>query len=270
MSKFLIPVIVLTGLMAGAARAQWLETTIGVGSNPCALVYDSVNNKVYCANSGSASVTVIDGKSNQVVATVYVGDGPDALCYNPQDNKVYCANWNSADVTVIGGASDSVVKTIAVGSYPQALTCNPAQNRIYVANFSSNSISIIRDSALGVAERAPLVEHRLSLEAEPNPFSGRVRLQVMVSGDTIPNRSGSGHVPGLRVYDVNGKLVRTLWGQPPSFPRPQSRGETPGGSPLFLTWDGTDGAGRRVPPGVYVVRLTDDAESVNRKVMLLR
>ena len=106
---------------------------------------------------------------------------PCALCYNPQDNKVYCANSGSDDVTVIDGASDSVVKTIAVGMDPCALTCNPAQNRIYVANYWSNSISVIRDSALGVAERAPLAGHRLSLEAYPNPFRGQVRLRLRLT-----------------------------------------------------------------------------------------
>ena len=95
MSKFLIPAIVLAGLLAGAAQAQWLDTTLylGVGSGPCALVYDSVNNKVYCANNGSDNVTVIDGASNQVITTVAAGSCPCALCYNPQDNKVYCANY---------------------------------------------------------------------------------------------------------------------------------------------------------------------------------
>jgi len=60
---------------------------------------------------------------------------------------------------------------------------------------------------------------------------------------------------------VNGALVREL-----SEIRDSPQRE----SPRFLTWDGTDGIGRRLPTGVYVVRLTDGASSVNRKVMLLR
>ena len=66
---------------------------LGVGSVPCALVYDSVNNRSIARTTGSNNVTVIDGATNQVVATVAVGSNPEALCYNPQDNKVYCANW---------------------------------------------------------------------------------------------------------------------------------------------------------------------------------
>ena len=159
-------------------------------------------------------------------------------------------------MTVIDGASDSVLKTIAVGIEPWALTCNPVQNRVYVANYASNSISVIRDSALGVAERAPLTGRRLSLEAYPNPFSGQVRLRLSTRAGTeaCPYR------PELRIYDVNGALVRDL---------NPTRSLAPSLS-CSLLWDGTDGVGRRLPAGVYVVRLTDGANSVNRKVMLLR
>ncbi len=65
---------------------------MAAGDGPCALCYNPTNNKVYCANDGSDSVTVIDGATNSVIATVAVGDWPCALCYNPTDNKVYCAN----------------------------------------------------------------------------------------------------------------------------------------------------------------------------------
>ena len=297
MRRQLLGAAVLAGLLTGTAQAQWLDTTLylGVGLGPNALVYDSVSNKVYCANyagdnvtvidgatnqvittmragSGpyalcsnpqdnkvycanydSHSVTVIDGASNQVITTVAAGSGPCALCYNPQDNKVYCANPATNDVTVIGGASDSVVKTMPVGIGPCALTCNPAENRVYVANCKSNSISIIRDSALvGMQEHAPLAGYHLSLEAYPNPFSGLIRLRLTANGLR----------PEVRIYDVNGALVR-------SFPKSAVR-SSQFESPRFLTWDGTDGMGRRLPPGVYVVRLTDGASSVNRKVMLLR
>jgi YVTN family beta-propeller protein len=238
--------------------------TVATGAEPSALCYNPADNKVYCVNLARDSVAIIGGASNQVITTVAVGSQPGALCYNPRDDKVYCVNngtGGTSDVTVIGGASDSVVKTITVGLYPCALTCNPARDRVYVANFYSASVSIIGDSAAGgIQERAPLVGRCLSLEAEPNPFSGQTRLRFVVSGGTVPNRSGSGHAPGVRVYDVNGTLVRNL-------------NSTRSLAPLHacsLVWDGTDGSGRRLQAGVYVVRLTDGANSVNRKVMLLR
>jgi YVTN family beta-propeller protein len=46
-----------------------------------------VTNKVYVANSGSNSVTVIDGATNDTL-TVDAGDGPYAVAVNTVTNKV--------------------------------------------------------------------------------------------------------------------------------------------------------------------------------------
>ncbi len=129
-------------------NAQWLETTIGVGDGPRALVYNPTNNKVYCANYGSnpnydSTVTVIDGATNAVITTITVGDGPRALVYNPTNNKVYCANLLSDNVTVIEGATNAVITTIAVGSYPRALVYNPTHNKVYCANSESDNVTVI-------------------------------------------------------------------------------------------------------------------------------
>ncbi|MDH4241294.1 MAG: hypothetical protein OEW48_17180, partial [Phycisphaerae bacterium] len=61
--------------------AQWLETTIAVGNSPIALVYNTTNNRIYCANYGSDNVTVIDGATNSVITTITAGDHPLALAY---------------------------------------------------------------------------------------------------------------------------------------------------------------------------------------------
>ena len=41
--------IILIFLTLGLLYSQWLETTIQVGNQPCALVWNSSNNKVCCA-----------------------------------------------------------------------------------------------------------------------------------------------------------------------------------------------------------------------------
>jgi hypothetical protein len=66
MNRRLLRIAALAGLLAGAAHAQWLDTTVcsGMGNGPCAPVYDSIDNKVYCADEASRNVTVIDGASS--------------------------------------------------------------------------------------------------------------------------------------------------------------------------------------------------------------
>ena len=110
--------------------AQWLETTIPVGNNPWTLVYNSLNNKVYCANLFSNNVTVID-KYNSVIKIIPVGEKPRAFAYNSLNKKVYCANYISGNVTVIDGITDSVIKTVPVLTLPLALDYNSLNNKVY-------------------------------------------------------------------------------------------------------------------------------------------
>ena len=75
--------------------------TIQVGDGPWALVWNSTNNKVYCAHNWDASVTVIDGATNQVITTIQVGDEPCAFAWNSIRNRVYLANQESSSISVI-------------------------------------------------------------------------------------------------------------------------------------------------------------------------
>jgi YVTN family beta-propeller protein len=123
--------------------AQWVEATIPVGDGPRPLVYNSTDNKVYCANAESNNVTVIDGATDTVITTVPAGDHPWALVYNSLNNKVYCANAYSNNVTVIDGATDSVITTIPVGGWPYALVYNSMNKKVYCANATSDNVTII-------------------------------------------------------------------------------------------------------------------------------
>jgi YVTN family beta-propeller protein len=164
--------------------------TVAVGSEPYALCYNPTNNKVYCANPGSNSVTVIDGATNAVLATVTVGAGCCALYHNSQNNKVYCANSFIDSVTVINGTTDVAVATIGVGVGPIDLAWSPIQNRIYVADYGSHSISVLRDSGGGVEEDTkPQVADR---KLDPTVLSGA---------------SGVMHLAASVVFDAMGRRV---------------------------------------------------------------
>jgi YVTN family beta-propeller protein len=127
-----------------------------VGDEPSALVWNSTNNKIYCANWVSDNVSVIDGATNQVIATVPVGDAPCALVWNSTNNKIYCANKYSSDVTVIDGATNQVITTIPVGDYPSALVWNSTNNKVYCANWGSGSVSVIDGATNQVITTIPV------------------------------------------------------------------------------------------------------------------
>jgi YVTN family beta-propeller protein len=119
--------------------------SIGVGSEPYWIAYDSSNGYLYVANVDSDSLTVIDGATDAVVVpSIVVGDTPVAVAYDPSNGFLYVANYWSANLTVINGATDTVVEpSIEVGSNPDAVAFDPSNGYLYVTNAGSNNVTVI-------------------------------------------------------------------------------------------------------------------------------
>ena len=98
------------------------------------------------------------------------------------------------------------------------------------------------------AEQPPVA--RAALEAAaPNPFNARTNLAFAVPGD--------GRVT-LRLFDVRGRLVRTL-----------HDGPLPAGRHGY-DWDGRDDGGRPLPSGPYFYRLEAGGESLTGRCALVK
>ncbi len=91
---------------------------------------------------------------------------------------------------------------------------------------------------------------RLSLENHPNPFNPTTVIRY-----ALPESAPA----SLKVYDVAGRLVRTIFGSV----------KVPAGA-YEVEWDGKDDNGNSVSSGVYFCRLTAGKESLTRKVVLLK
>jgi YVTN family beta-propeller protein len=98
---------------------------------------------VYVANEGSASVSVIDGLTNKVVATISGVPDPVQLVYNPTNHYIYVAGHNSNSVSIIDTRTNSVVATITGLPDPTGVGYNSATGNVYVCNQGSNYVSII-------------------------------------------------------------------------------------------------------------------------------
>jgi hypothetical protein len=83
--------------------------------------------------------------------------------------------------------------------------------------------------------------------AVPNPSSGPVVIQCRLDAASVVD---------LEIFDASGSLVRRL-----------EEGPRAAGS-LLIPWDGRDLAGRRLPAGIYVVRLVTPAGAASLKVTL--
>jgi hypothetical protein len=101
------------------------------------------------------------------------------------------------------------------------------------------------------AEQDPALPARFALHQNaPNPFNPVTNIRF----DVPP---GAGEV-ALRIYDVGGRLVRTL------IAGVQSPGQK------MIAWDGRNEAGNPVATGTYLYRLTGKGFEQTRKMVLLR
>jgi len=108
----------------------------------------------------------------------------------------------------------------------------------------------LEDPAAPEKSTAPRADAFVLNQNVPNPFNPSTEISFMVPG--------AGANVALRIYDVNGELVRTLIdGYEPSGER-------------TVTWSGRNDQGRPVPSGTYFYRLTAPTISEMKKMVLLK
>jgi hypothetical protein len=87
-------------------------------------------------------------------------------------------------------------------------------------------------------------------------FLGQNYPNPVVSATTIRYSVGTAKNATIKVYALNGALVRTLQDGPSSLGQ------------QAITWDGKDAAGKKVAAGVYVYTLNADGQTATRKMVI--
>lgn len=101
---------------------------------------------------------------------------------------------------------------------------------------------------IGVEAGAPDVP-RLQLLTVPNPSSGDVVIRCLLRSQEVTT---------VVLFDAPSRMVRRL-----------HEGQLPAGE-TRLSWDGRDDAGRDVPAGVYLVKVTTSTGETSERVVLTR
>ena len=199
-----------------------------------------------------------------------IGEAADVMVYSEPDARVYypygVAMFTDTDVTI---PPESPVHLIVVADVP----VNAPEGRTLglktgifrwtaLAETWGEAADIPSPEEWAIARigRAEASARPTDVQAQtpatfelrqntPNPFNPTTAITFSITKDS-PVR--------LAVYDVNGRLLRTL------ADRAMSAG-THG-----AVWDGRDARGHAVASGVYVYRLTTDEGTLVRRMMLVR
>ena len=119
------------------------------GIDTTAVTVNPVTNRVYATNfpavwsswAQTATIAVIDGSSQAVLANVPVGQassGAEAIAIDTVSNEVYVSNGDdggvSNSVSVIDGATNTVSATVATDYDPGAIVVDEANHHAFVLN----------------------------------------------------------------------------------------------------------------------------------------
>jgi YVTN family beta-propeller protein len=114
-----------------ATNGVSLGRPIRVGAKPEGVVISPDGSRVYVANSGSRSVSVVDTATARVVATIPVSTNPTALALSPDGTRLYVA---AASLNVIDTASNTVAATIPLPGAATGVTVASDGRRVYVTS----------------------------------------------------------------------------------------------------------------------------------------
>ncbi len=117
--------------------------SISTGTYPAGLGVDTLNDRLYVANTASDDVTVIKGSTDADLASVPAGSNPEGVAFDSGNGYVYVTNVGSDNLTVINGTSDTGVGTIPVGASPYAAVYDPVNGCLYVADSGSDNVTVI-------------------------------------------------------------------------------------------------------------------------------
>jgi YVTN family beta-propeller protein len=189
--------------------------TITVGNEPRGLAVDSPRQRVYVANYGSNSLSVIDSHTNTVLQTIGGLTAATEVGLDPGRNVIWVTNYSTNQVTPIqanAGATDfTVLPAVEVGEGPWGVAYDPVHDYVYVANSLSDSVTVIEAgtrtevTTLGDAFYSPFHLAANSVTGKIYVANFAAASVTVVEGDTVSrvvSLYDSGEPYGLAVDQV--------------------------------------------------------------------
>lgn len=148
---------------------------------------------IYTTGRQHNTVTVVDGKTDQVAGNILLGGQPHAVAVLPALNRIFATSISSTgfgSVAVIDGASKSVMTYLPVGfeASPASVAVNSNTGRVYVTSPGLKTLTVIDGLANAVVDTI----HGLPDPADVavNPATNRVYV-TNLGYDTLSTIDGA-------------------------------------------------------------------------------
>ena len=189
-----------------------VTASIPVGVDPYGIDVNIVTNKVYVANVGSGTVSVINGLTSAVTATILSIPGAAGVAVNPVTNRVYVMSTIGA-IFVINGVTDTLLgppmPVIPPGKTAFLVEVNPVLNRVFVPEWIGGVLHVLDGLTLAHIAAVPLPPFGFG------PTLGGVAVHPLTQDIYVTNEKGG-------LYRLDGfshaLLAMTPVGIPPALP----------------------------------------------------
>src|SRR3989442_9425106 len=121
-----------------AVHGDTVALTIQAGISPSGVAVNPSTGRIYVANRGDGTISVINSATKTVVGTITVGDIPAELAVNPATNRLYLTYSDNNIPPVIDGSTGQVVGSIAIPQNGKAIAVTSLTNTIYLPGGGSS------------------------------------------------------------------------------------------------------------------------------------
>jgi gliding motility-associated-like protein len=125
-----------------------VTTTIPVGASPIGVAVNPDGTRVYTANQGSNTISVISTATNALLTTIQLAPGaePSGIVVSADGSRVYAADYGTSYLSIIDAVTNTQITAVAVGSHPFGLALSPDGSTVYTSS-EDNTVCVVNTAS---------------------------------------------------------------------------------------------------------------------------
>ncbi|GAC1626353.1 MAG: hypothetical protein NVS4B2_05640 [Chloroflexota bacterium] len=121
------------------------------GRRPEPILWDPVSHHVYVGNESRGTVSVVDERTNRVVARVSTGRELEDMALDAPAHRLYTASRVGGTVSAIDTHTLQTIATADVGKGPSGVALDPVLHRLYVTDGAHGLVKVLDAGHLTVS-----------------------------------------------------------------------------------------------------------------------
>jgi len=185
-----------------------------VGAGPVSIAIDASNGNAYVANAGDGTVSVVDGKTDAVIATILVGSHPYSIAADSRAGRIYVSRTYSDQLAIID-ATTNAVSSVKTGS-ADLIAIDQRTSTVYLLGYEGGDLTVLADAS-ATFQKMSVGMHAwgMALNETSGAFyvarPGDAQVAVLQAGSKTPRMIPVGRIPCSvavnphtnRIYAVN-------------------------------------------------------------------